>query len=333
MPRKVTIQDISRVAGASPSTVSRVLTGNASVSPEKRLAIENAIKQLNYRPSHIARSLKTSTTMSVGLLLNEINNPFYSNVARGVEEVANQRGYSLILCNTNEDPERELQYLHVLQDKQVDGIILGPTGHNVEHIAQLAERTPLVQIDRQIESNKLSAVLVDNEEGGYQAVRAFINKGHRRIALFTWHKPTIPTIAHRRAGYERALREADLPIDPTLVVDIPELTPEHTAELTIALLRQPDPPTALFALNNRIALGVISAISQLGLKMPQEVSLIVFDDLDFFAVVKPAISAVAQPSFQMGEEAMRLLFRQIETPDCPAEIVILPTELILRETV
>jgi LacI family transcriptional regulator len=303
------------------------------VSSEKRQAVEQAIQRLNYRPSHIARSLKTSTTYSVGLLLNDITNPFYSAVAQGVEEEANRCGYSLILCNTNEDPQRELQYLEVLQDKQVDGIILGPSGRNADYICALAEHKPLVQVDRLINCPIIPSVLVDNEGGAYQAMRLLIERGHRRIAVFRWQKE-ITTMTQRYAGYERALREADVPVDSSLVIDVPPLKSGQATILARRLLEQKSRPTALFALNNQIGLGVLGAIQQLGLRAPQEVALIIFDDLDFFKVVKPSISAVSQPAFQIGEQAMHLITKQIEQADqYVPEIIVLPTEVILRESI
>lgn len=332
MPRKITILDISRAAGTSPSTVSRVLTGSAAVSPEKRAAVEAAIRAFNFRPNHIARSLTTGTTFSIGLLLNEINNPFYSALARGVEEEANRLGYSLILCNTNEDAKRERQYLDVLQDKQVDGLILGPTGENGDLIRDVARRTPLVQVDRQLSHAHLSAVLVDNEMGAYRATRHLIERGHRRIGLFQWDRP-ITTFEQRDAGYRRALAEAGLPLDTALEVNIPSLTPARAAEMAADLLTGDHPPTAIFALNNMIGMGVFSAIQRLGLHMPGDVALVCFDDLDFFSMVRPSVTAVCQPSFIMGEQAMRLLARQIEeADDFQPEVIVLTTELIVRES-
>ncbi len=332
MARKVTILDISRAAGTSPSTVSRVLTGSATVSPEKRAAVEAAISAFNFRPNHIARSLTTGTTFSIGLLLNEINNPFYSAMARGVEEEANRLGYSLILCNTNEDAARERQYLNVLQDKQVDGIILGPISDNAEPILEVSRRTPVVQVDRQLPTPDLSAVLVDNEAGAYMAVRHLIERGRTRIGVLLWDRK-IPTLSRRVLGYERALSEAGIAVDAALEVHVPGLTPKHAADLTVELMTGKAPPTALFALNNVIGMGVFSAIQQLGLRVPDDVALVCFDDLDFFSLVRPSVTAVSQPSFDMGEQAMRLLARQIEEAnDYTPEVIVLPTKLVVRES-
>jgi LacI family transcriptional regulator len=308
------------------------MTGSATVSPEKRAAVEAAISAFNFRPNHIARSLTTGTTFSIGLLLNEINNPFYSALARGVEEEANRLGYSLILCNTSEDAARERQYLNVLQDKQVDGIILGPISDDAAPILDVSRRMPVVQVDRQLPTPDLSAVLIDNEAGATIAVRHLIERGHRRIGVVLWERK-IPTLARRVSGYELALTEAGIAIDPALEIYAPGLTPKHAADATIALMTGPNPPTALFALNNVIGMGVFSAIQQLGLRVPDDVALVCFDDLDFFALVHPAITAVAQPSFELGEKAMRLLAKQIEEADqVSPEVIVLPTQLVVRES-
>ncbi len=333
MAHKVTIQDIAREAATSPSTVSRVLTGSARVTPDKREQIEEVIERLHYRPSHIARSLKTSVTHSIGLLINDITNPFYGSVARGVEEEAARSGYSVILCNTNEDPERELNYLQVLQDKGVDGLILGPSGQNTAFLCELAERMPVVQVDRYTECSRLAAVGVDNQAGAYAATRLLIEKGYQHIAVFRWHR-AIPTMTQRCEGCERALRDAGRSLDPSFVINISDMAVESVAQVALEILQSPAAPHAIFALNNQIGLGVLSAIQRLGLKIPADVALVVFDDLPFFRLLNPSISAVSQPAFEMGEQAMRLLLKQMKQPEKPLhEVVVLPTQLIVRDSV
>ncbi len=330
--KKITIQDVAREAAASPSTVSRVLTGNAPVSDVKRAAIEAAIQKLGYRPSLIARSLKTQTTCTIGLLINDITNPFYSAVARGIEEEANYHGYNLILCNTNEDPERELHYLQVLQDKQVDGIIFGPTGENVDYIRQLAKQVPLVQIDRQLGGVDIVSVLVDNQGGAYKAVQHLIQQGHRRIAFLGWHLG-ITTSMERLAGYERALRDAGIPLDPSLRVISSHFSLKRVYELARRLLAKDPRPTALFAANNQIGLSALRAIRDAGLRIPDDVALIVFDDVEVFALTTPSISAVSQPAATIGRRAMKLLVDLIESPTKQLpEVTVLPTQLVLRES-
>ena len=332
MARRVTIQDISRESGTSPSTVSRVLTGSAPVSREKREVVEQAIKRLNYRPSHLARSLKTNVTYSIGLLLNDITNPFYSAVARGVEDEASRHGYTLILCNTNEDPQREMQYLEVLQDKQVDGIVVGPTGNNVELICDIARHTPVVQIDRQLDCPDIPAVVVDNEEGGYRATRLLIEKGHRRIGIYKW-RMKIATSEDRLRGYERALCEAGIPVDPSLVIEVPGLPSEQTPDLAQKSLESESPPTAIFAINNQLGLAVLDAIRKVGLRIPDDIALVVFDDLVAFHLFTPPITVIRQPAYAIGEQAMQLLLRQMKDPEhFSPEVIVLPTELIIRES-
>ncbi|HOA25852.1 MAG TPA: LacI family DNA-binding transcriptional regulator [Aggregatilineales bacterium] len=330
---KITIQDVAARAGTSPSTVSRVLTGSAPVSEGLRQSVERAIAELGYRPSLVARSLKTQTTYTVGLLVNDITNPFFSALARGVEEEANGQGYSLILCNTNEDPERELKYLQILRDKQVDGIIFGPTGRNDEFIRSLAGRIPLVQIDRQMPGLDAPAVLVDNEKAAYQATRLLVERGHERIAMLGWGMD-ITTSTEREAGYERALREAGIALDTRLLARPSQFSHSTLVRAAEELLAQQPRPTAIFAANNRFGIATLAAIRRFNLTVPDDVALVVFDDIDAFSLMSPSITAVAQPALEMGRVAMDLMLRLIRTADeAVPPVTLLPTELIVRESV
>jgi len=332
MPKPITIQDVARAAGTSASTVSRVLTGSAPVSPQKRAAVEEAIQRMGFRPSHVARSLRTRTTHSIGLLINDVTNPFYSAVAKGVEDEARRHGYSLILCNTSEDPERELEYLHILLDKQVDGIIFGPIGENVEFIRALAHRIPLVQVDRRLEGVEIETVMADNEGGACRATRLLLERGHHRIGVMTW-SAQIMVLSQRVAGYQRALAEANQPLDPALIAEVPRFNPRLIVEAAAHLLMT-QRPTALFALNNQLGLGALRAIRDLGLRIPDDVALIVFDDLEVFDLMTPRITAVEQPAMTMGQRAVQLLVGRIEgQAERPPQVAILPTQLVLRESV
>lgn len=333
MTRKITIQDISKAAGTSPSTVSRVLTGNASVSQEKREAIEDAIKRLKYRPSHLARGLKTSITYSVGLLLNDITNPFYSAIARGVEDVALEHGYSLILCNTSEDPSREIHYLQVLQDKHVDGVIVGPTEQNEDYLQDYVARIPVVQVDRQLKGLSLSSVVADNEDAGYTATRHMLERGHRRIHVFCWGWH-VSSLTERLDGYKRALAEAGIPFDPALVINIEGHTIQQATEAALAWLQSAQLPAAVLALNNQLGLGILKANHTLHLSIPDQLALVVFDDQDVFALLRPSITAVEQPAYAIGRRAMELLLEHMDSDDAqPPQVVVLPMELIQRESV
>jgi LacI family transcriptional regulator len=333
MTRKITIQDISKAAGTSPSTVSRVLTGSASVSPEKREAIEDAIKRLKYRPSHLARGLKTSITYSVGLLLNDITNPFYSAIARGVEDVALEHGYSLILCNTSEDPSREIHYLQVLQDKHVDGVILGPTEQNEDFLRDYAIRIPTVQVDRQLPDLALSSVVADNEAAGYAATRYMIERGHRRIHVFCW-RWHVSSLNERLNGYKRALSEYDIAFEPALIIDIEGHTIENACLIAEKWFANGALPVAVLALNNQLGLGILKAAHALNLSIPDQLALVVFDDQDVFALLRPSVTAIEQPAYQIGKRAMEMLLERIDGSDeQPPQVVVLPMELIVRESV
>ena len=232
--KKITIQDVAREAGTSASTVSRFLTGSARVSEPKRAAIESVIARLGYRPSLIARGLKTNQTFTIGLIINDITNPFYSMVVKGAANEAKRHGYSLILCNSNEDPETELHHLQMLHDKQVDWIIYGPTVHNADFIGGLVGRIPIVQVDRHIPALMTDAVVVDNEGGAYQAVKLLTQHGHRRIGVVGW-QIGISSEDQRIAGYRRALQDACIPFEPSLMSTSDTFTPERIAGMVDSL--------------------------------------------------------------------------------------------------
>jgi DNA-binding LacI/PurR family transcriptional regulator len=332
MGHKVTIRDVAREAGTSVSTVSRVLTGRARVSEAKRRAVQKAITRLGFRPSQIARSLKTNVTRTVGLLINDITNPFYAALARGAGEEAARHGYSLILCNTGDRAELELQYLHVLRDKQVDGIIFGPCGDNLEDLRELARYVPLVQVDRRLPDLATAAVVTDNEGGAYQAVRHLISRGHRRIGLLSCDL-RITTLSLRAVGYTHALQEAGLPLDPSLKALAPNLEPAGTRAAAQQLLELEPRPSAILALNNQLGLGALQAIREARLRMPRDVALMVFDDLDLFALVSPTVSAISQPAYALGQRAMECLVGRIEDAgERLPEVIVLPVRLMLRES-
>jgi DNA-binding LacI/PurR family transcriptional regulator len=329
-----TIQDVSKVAGTSPSTVSRVLTGSAGVSKKKRIAVEQAIRELNYRPNHIARSLKTNTTLTLGFIVNDISNPFCGMMVRSAEEVATQLGYNIIIGNTNDDPTRELDFLALLESKQVDGIIFGPTGENSERIEQIAQRLPLIQVDRRIEAVEVAAVVVDNEGGAYNATQHLIHAGHKHIGLLAYERQ-ISTIRDRIMGCERAVAMHPAgDIRATIKHISGSSAMDYIIRAALEFLSQPDRPLAFFALNNRIGVAILQATRQLGLSIPDDLALVVFDDLDIFTINQPMISVVDQPTALIGKRAVELIISQInDAKDRVAEVITLPTTLIHRESV
>ncbi len=298
-----------------------------------RAAVLDTVSRLDYRPNQIARSLKVQETRTLGLLINDILNPFYSAVAKGVEDVARSRGYSVIFCNTSEDEELECNALTTLHDKAVDGIILAPvsTG-NCEMLENLQNvGVQLVQIDRQIPQLRASAVLLDNVAGAYQATRHLLERGHTRIGLVN-HHPGRMTLEQREQGYLQAMQDAGLAPDRSSIGYL-DFDMSNMAGQIERLLNKHTPCTALLATNNRLGIGMLRAIRDMRLRIPDDVAIVVFDDLELFELNTPSISVVAQPAYAMGYKAAELLLQQLGSDaPAPTQVVIFHPELIVRES-
>jgi LacI family transcriptional regulator len=349
---RVNIRDVAGRAGVSTATVSHVINQTRFVREETRRKVLEAVEALNYHPSTIARGLATSSTQSVGLMISDITNPFFTAVARGVEDEFNQHGYHTIFCNTDEDPAREDEYLRLLFAHQIDGLIIAPTGVHSDRLIRMAEaEVPIVLLDRSAPGITAPLVEVDNEGGAYQATRHLIELGHRRIGILTGME-TISTLGMRVSGYKRALQEAGLPIDEGLIVRADprfhknqvypvdsslwtsftnnQMTPSAFHVLQ-SLLDLPDRPTALFVTNNQMTLGTLHAFKERQLRCPDDISLVSFDDHDWAPLFVPPLTVVRQPTYQLGQTAAKLLMKLInhqEFENCSP----LPVELIIRES-
>ncbi len=349
---RVIIKDVAERAGVSTATVSHVINQTRFVREETRQKVLEAIEALNYQPSAIARGLATNATQTIGLIISDIANPFFTAVARGVQDEIHQHGYHTIFCNTDEDPEREDEYLRLLSARQIDGLIIAPTGVRSERLIRMAEAgLSIVLLDRETSDLEAPLVGVDNEGGGYQATRYLIELGHRRIAILIGIE-TISTLATRFEGYKRALREADIPVDETLVVradprfysnqNYPSVSPppmfltnnQMTPSAFHALQRildLPDRPSAIFVTNNEMTVGALHALKERGLRCPEDISLISFDDHAWAPIFSPPLTVVRQPTYELGQTAavllMKLINRQEFEPLAP-----LPVEFIIRES-
>lgn len=348
---RVSSKDVAERAGVSIATVSHVINETRFVSDETRQRVLDAIKELNYRPNAIARSLVTNSTRTIGLVVSDITNPFFTAVARGVEDGMISHRYNTIFCNTDEDPEREENYLHLLATQQIDGLIIAPTGVPTRSLLALAESdVPIVQLDRRAPGLEAPLVSVNNEEGAYRAIRYLIELGHRRIA-YLMGIDTVSTQIERLNGWKRALHEANLPIEAELIVradprfygTVPSLAaplnrpaPAHQVmpsayDLLQGLLRLPHRPSAIFVANNQLTLGTLYAFKECGLHCPDHISLISFDDQDWAALLNPPLTVVRQPTYQIGNMAAHLLMSMINGEDTqiPAP---LPVDLVIRGT-
>ncbi|HBY92559.1 MAG: LacI family transcriptional regulator [Ardenticatenaceae bacterium] len=325
-----TVKDVARRAGVSTATVSRVLNNKGQVSATARAKVLAAVEALNFKPSRVARNLRVRRTQLIGLIISDIQNPFFAWVTRGVEDAAYQNGYSLILCNSNEDPTRERMYLEVMHAEEVAGVILATTQDTGHDRTLLCGPIPTVAVDRTIDDLEIDTVVVDNVRGAYEAVAHLLRSGHRRIGLIAG-PPRLSTARERQQGYEQAHNDFDIPVDPALVRH-GNFKQDSGYEHVRDLLTHPKQPTALFVANNLMTLGALNAIHELGLRIPDEVAIVGFDDMPWAMSLNPPLTVVAQPHYELGRAAADLLLRRLTDREASAIHVCLPPTLIIRES-
>jgi LacI family transcriptional regulator len=325
-----TIRDVAEKAGVAPVTVSRVINDSGYVSARTRKRVEAAIQELHYMPNKVARSLRMRRTHTLALVLTDITNPFWPAVARGVEDTAHQAGYNLILCNTDESRAKQEAYLHVLLQKQVDGILLVPADNSIDPIEFIQSRDiPLVLLDRQVSQAAVDIVRGDSEHAAYQLVQTLVDRGHRRIVALAGPQ-SVSTAADRVRGYRRALREAGIQA-PEQWIYFGEFNQASGYENTQAALQLQPLPTALFAANNFIAIGALRALRQAGLRVPEDMALVTFDDRTM--IVEPFLTVANQPAYEMGQRATELLLARLSGSASAAyQEIILPTEILIRKS-
>jgi LacI family transcriptional regulator len=328
------IHDVARRAGVSVATVSHVINESRFVSPATRKKVLAAVAALNYRRDGIARSLRRSKTGTIGVLISDITNPFFSDLVRGIEDAIYDRkdGHNFILCNTEEDDAKELLYLNVLLEKRVDGLIIAPAGGNAAELTSIiASGVPIVFVDRAIDNVAADSVGVNNREAAREAVAHLIRLGHRRIALLR-AQLCADTIHDRAAGYQDALAAAGLPYDAALsLVSASTIAAAH--KVGRALLASAARPDAVFCTNNFMTLGLMQAVTEAGLDCPQDIAIVGFDDFPWSTAFRPRLTAVAQPSYPMGVEAVGLLFDRILQRRQGAPIrLTLNASLIVRDS-
>jgi len=328
-----TISDVAKRAGVSPVTVSRVINNAGNVKAETRIRVEQAIGELGYVPSGVAKSLRSKRTQTLALIVPDIQNAFWTTVARGVEDAAQSRGYSIFLCNTDESAIKQRHYLEVVVSQRVDGVIIAPCDNNAENLSLLRRRkVPTVVMDRHIDDWDVDTVMGDSVSASRALVKHLISLGHERIAMISGPLTT-STSTDRIIGYRIALAEAGLPFDPSLI-----RTGEYRSisgeRLTHQLLEVDDRPTAIFAANNVIALGAIDALDAHGLIVPQDMALVCFDDFPNTSRLFPFLTVAVQPAYDLGANAAQLLLSRLgdDQPLLPPRHVVLPTRLIIRHS-
>lgn len=321
------IKDVAEAAGVSTATVSRVLSDKPHVRPELRERVREAVKKLNYRPNLVARNLRSQQSDTIGLLVSDIRNPYFTDTSRAVEDMSYNNGYSVLLCNTDEDPDKEEIYLDLMHSKNVAGVIFSPTRQTAERFYELDFTFPTVLIDREARDSDVDMVLIDNVNSAYRLAEHLIGNGYRRIAALFGEMST--TGRQRRQGYENALHDHGLTPPEGLVRYVPpRIDAGHTAAR--AYLQSDDPPDAIFTSNSMLTAGVFLAIRECGLTIPDDVALVGFDEATWSTLVEPAITVIAQPTHEIGTMATELLLQRIATPDRPARQVILKGKLRAR---
>ena len=326
--RRVNIQEVAKEAGVSPSTVSRALNGFPGISEKTRERIVEIARKLNYRPNYRGQILTTQSTKNIGLLITDIANPFFPELVMGAEEYASKSGYTVLLGNTSESEEKETNYLDFFSRGPVDGIIISASRVSNEHIIMLAEEgLPIVVINRILEHPKISYVSTDMEKGGYLATMHLLRLGHSKIAFI--NGPKHSEVSQRRLeGYKKALKEAGIDYNSDLIsFNVP--ISESGYKEAIKLLCTGEAPTAIFTYNDVMAFGVIKAAKELGIKIPEELSVVGFDDIFFSSFTDPPLTTIKQFKEELGRMAVELLFKLMGGE---RESLLIEPELIIRNT-
>lgn len=322
----VKIRDVARLAGVSPMTVSRTLNEPSLVTPETRARVMNAIRELGYIPNAVARSLTQGRTNIIALVVSDIQNPFFTTVSRGAEDVARRHGYTLMVGNTDERPEKENEYLKALVSRRVDGVILSTTG--ADHVRLLRGRKiPVVLVDRIIPGMDVDSVVLDAYDGGRQIAAHLADQGYRS-AVFIGGMPGNSTVEARLVGCRDGLREAGI----DLMVRLGRLDQATGEELVAALCEEESIPEVIIAANNLVAVGAMVELRRRGLRVPQDVGLACFGEIELASLLDPFLTVIREPAYDVGKRAMELLHERIRGSDARPRHEVLPVELIARRS-
>lgn len=327
-----TIKDVARMAGVSTMTVSRVINQSGYTSPETRARVERAIVELGYVPNALARHLRSKRTRTVALVISDITNPFFTTIARGVEDVAAAHDFAVMFCSTDESEAEELAYLEMLIQRQIEGVLLVPASDSGESLRLLrSHHIPVVVLDRRVASQQVDQVRSDSEAGAYLLVRHLLGLGHRRIGMLSGRRD-ISTSRDRVSGYQRALAEVGVDLDERLAL-YEGFGVEGGLSMARQVLEVSPPPTALFAANNFIAFGAMRALREIGVRVPDDMSLVAFDDLPDDWLIDPFLTVVDQRAYEMGRLAAELVLERVTGGGRPkGRSIVLPVDLIVRRS-
>lgn len=329
---KTTIKDVARKAGVSPATASRVAGNYGYVSKAIRQKVQAAIQELGYLPNTVARSMVTKSTHTLGLVVTDITNPFFAHLMRSIEDATWEAGYTLFLANTDENVKREEAIIQTILEKQVDGVILVPaTSQATPHLEHFIQQgIPLVLLDRNVKGLAADSVMVDNEQGAYQAVSHLIRLGHRKIGMVI-DNLGISTNTERLAGYRKAFQDASIPVGEELIQSC-QFTEQSAFNLATKLFNQHQRPTALFAANNFMTQGILHAAREANLRIPEDIALVGFDDMEWTAFSPLQITAVAQPVQELGNVAAKRLLMRLQGDQTSPMEIRLKTHFVIRKS-
>ncbi len=329
--KAATIRQVAEMAGVSIATVSRVFAESDLVSRELAERVQDAARSLNYQPNRIARDLRRQKTHTVALVVSDIENPFFTSVVRGAEHILRNAGYTLLLTNSDENSEIELEYVLNLRAEGVAGVILAPTHEDSRHYEQFLDAgLVIVAIDRCPRNLKSDRVTVNNVEGAYNAARHLIEQGHTKIGFING-LPKISTAYERLLGFEQAMKSYNLPVNPHWIQP-GNFRRENSFQAMMSILKLDDRPTAVISANNLMTLGALQAIYECKLRIPADMAIVGFDDMEWAASLNPPLTTIAQPTRELGMVAAQLLLDRINDPQRPFRHVILDTQLIVRES-
>ena len=322
------IQEVAKKANVSVATISRVLNNSSHVKKETRESVMKAIRELNYSPNLSGRILRRNETKVVLVLLPTISNPFYSKAVKGIRHAADKMGYLTMICNTESNINKELEYINLLKHKQADGAIIMSQESDIKNLEEIGASYPVIQCFEYHKTNSLSFVSIDNEKAAYEAVNYLIGIGHKRIGLIGCNTQ-YPSAQQREEGYKKALRDATVELDPDLIVR-GDYGFKSGFNCTGRILEQK--PTAIFAISDMQAIGVIKALKGKGVRVPEDISVMGFDNISFSEIYDPGLTTVSQPTYDIGSKAMEILIDQIKGEIAAPRHTIMEHELVIRES-
>lgn len=336
--KRISLKDLSAELKVSKATISLVLNNKGDkhgISKATQARVKAKAEEMCYFPNQFARGLRSGQSKTIGLVVADIANPFYATMARYIEDEAAKLEYNLIICSSDEKDEKEMKLLHMLRDRRVDGLIISSTLRKPTKLLELKKlKYPIVLIDREIPKLDVPSVVVNNFKGAYEMTRHLIGMNHKKIAYLSISPNYLSTIRDRIKGYRAAMHDAGIKVNSSWIVHIPfDDVKNSVNDLLPSLLRQSEKFTALFTANNNLAVAALETLNSLGLKIPNDIAMCSFDDIDLFRIINPAITACAQPGKQIAEQSVRLLQSIIEDNGNPAlQNLVLDTTLNIRES-